>query len=84
MDSLISLILGSLLLLSTGLFVIEFLGGEVLMKSAEKEEKITQSTEKTVEKESTQLPRIEREIEELAREVREIHKDIEEVKKETQ
>ncbi len=68
-DGLVSIIIGSLLLLSTGLFVTELAGGEMVLREEKKEEQ-------TVKKESTELPGIETEIRHIEDELKEIHKDL--------
>lgn len=75
-DSVLSLVVGGLLLLSTGLFVSEFLSGEVLIARTEKEEEITEKTEKGVERESAELPHIEEEVHHIAKELADIEKDL--------
>ncbi len=76
LDSALSLVVGGLLLLSTGLFVSELLSGEVLITRTEKEEEITGKTEKGVERESAELPHIEEEIHHIAKEIEDIEKDL--------
>jgi hypothetical protein len=71
-DSCVSLVLGAFLLLSTGLFVSEFLSGHVLMKDVKKEEELTKKTEEGVEKESSELPFIEKDLRHIEAEIKDL------------
>ena len=68
----ISLVIGIVLLLSTGLFVSELVGKEILASGLKKEEAVTKKTEVEVEQETTELSRVEREIHHIAEEIKEI------------
>ncbi len=68
-DGLVSIVIGSALLLSTGLFVSELAGGETILREEKKEEQV-------VKKESSELPGIEQEIRRIEDELKEIHNDI--------
>ena len=61
-DGLISLSLGFLLLLSTGLFVFEFIGAEVIATDLKGEEKLTKKTEVEIETEKGTLNKIHNEM----------------------
>lgn len=61
-DGLISLSLGFLLLLSTGLFVFEFIGAEVIATDLKGEEKLTKKTEAEIETEKSTLNKIHNEM----------------------
>lgn len=69
LDSFVSLVIGTLLLLATGLFVSELASGQALSEEIKEEEKVTQ-------KESAEIPHIEREIHHVTRELEELEKDI--------
>ena len=75
-DSLISLALGVILLLSTGLFVVQLLGGETAVSNIKKEERMVEKTEGEVKKESAELPHIEEEIHEIADKLERIEEDL--------
>ena len=75
-DSLISLVLGVVLLLSTGLFVAQFLGSETTMSGIKKEERVAQKTESEIKKEVVELPHIEEEIHEIAGKLEHIEEDL--------
>ncbi len=68
-DGLVSIAIGSVLLLSTGLFVSELAGGETILREEKKEEQV-------VKKESSEIPGIEQEIKHIEDELKEIHNDI--------
>ena len=69
-DGGISLVLGVVLLLSTGLFVSEFLSGQVLMAEGREEEKLAKETEEDVKKESSELPSIEEGLQHIEEEIK--------------
>ena len=75
-DGGVSLILGVVLLLSTGLFVSEFLSGQVLMADVKEEEKLTKEAERGIKKESSELPSIEEGLRHIEEEIKEIEKQI--------
>lgn len=71
-DGFVSLVLGIIILLATGLFVAGFIGDHILISGLRREKKIAEKTEEEVEQEShqlfhlkSQLDRIERTLEEL-------------------
>lgn len=75
-DGLVSLVAAVILLLSTGLFVNELLGKEIIESGLKKEEQLTEKTEKEVGEEETNIDRIEKEIHHLIRKVEEIDGEI--------
>jgi len=75
-DSIISLIVGILLLLSTGLFVNELLGKEIIESEVEKEEQFAEKTKKEIGKEETDIERMEKEIHHIIKKVEEIDGEI--------
>lgn len=73
-DGFVSLVLGVIILLATGLFVAGFIGDHILISGLRREKKIAEKTEEEVEQEAhqlfhlkTQLDRIEKTLEELKR-----------------
>jgi len=69
-DGGISLVLGIALLLSTGLFVSEFLSGQVLMAEGKEEERLAKETEEGIKKESSELPSIEEGLQHIEEEIK--------------
>ena len=73
-DGLISLVIGSLLLLVTGIFVSSFIGNEIIISGLRGEKKLTEKTEKEVETETgvlatviEKLDRIEKRLDSLGK-----------------
>ncbi len=64
-DSLISLVSGAVLLLSTGLFVSDFIGSEILTSGLKGEERLAEETESDVELEKRKLAEMEGKLEHL-------------------
>ncbi len=64
-DSLISLGAGSLLLLSTGLFVSDLIGSEMLAAGLKGEKKLAEETESDIERERRKLAEMEGKLEHL-------------------
>ena len=71
-DGFVSLVIGTVLLLATGLFVAGFIGDHILISGLRREKKIAEKTEEEVEQEAhqlfhlkTQLDRIEKALEEI-------------------
>src|SRR5207247_2120588 len=62
-DALLSLLAGFVLLLSTGLFVSDFIGAEIIAEGLNGEEKLTEKTESEVEMERRRLAAIENRLE---------------------
>jgi hypothetical protein len=75
-DSVVSLVLGSFLLLSSGLFISEFLSGQILITDVKKEEKMAEKTEEDVQRESSELPSIEKDIQHIAAEIKDLQEHI--------
>ncbi len=74
MSGLVSVILGSVILLATGLFVSFFVGDRVIISGIKEEKRIDEKTEEEIKKETE-------EIKEIKTELKEIGKDLEEIKK---
>ncbi|MBI2278552.1 MAG: hypothetical protein HYU81_00615 [Candidatus Brennerbacteria bacterium] len=71
-DGFLSLVVGFIMLLATGLFVASFIGDHILISGLRREKKIAEKTEEEVEEEAqklasmkNQLDRIEKSLEEL-------------------
>jgi len=65
-DGLISLGFGLILLLPTGLFVADFIGGEVILSGLRGEKKVAEKTEKEVKSEKEILTEIHEELHEIS------------------
>ena len=71
LDGMTSLVIGFVLLASTGLFVPDFLSTEV-MRDIKKEEKLTEKVEKEVETEESIINKIHDEVHSISRELKKI------------
>lgn len=76
-DGPLSLLVGSVLLLSTGLFVFGFIGNEMIVTGLKGEKKLTEKTEEEVRLETGTLKEIKNEVKEISKRLDEIEKDIE-------
>lgn len=76
-DGPLSLVLGSLLLLSTGLFVFGFIGNEVIISGLKGEKKLAEKTEEEVKTETSAIKEIKEEVEKIADRLDNIEKDLE-------
>jgi len=74
MSGLVSVILGTIILLATGLFVSFFVGDPVIISGIKEGKRIDEKTEEEIKKETE-------EIREIKTELKEIEKDLEEIKK---
>lgn len=61
-DGPVSVIIGALILLSTGLLVSVFIGDQIIISGLRKEKKLTEKTEGEVEAEETVLAKIHKEL----------------------
>ncbi len=77
-DGPLSIVVGSALLLSTGLFVVDFIGSEVIMKKLKGETKLTEKAEEETEIEAKELGGIGKEIKEISKRLEHIEGHIEE------
>ncbi|MEN9342101.1 MAG: hypothetical protein RIQ54_357 [Candidatus Parcubacteria bacterium] len=66
MTGLVSLVIGSVLLLATGLFVSVFIGDQIIISGIRGEKKIAEQTEEEVQDEMSRLRAIERELKRLS------------------
>ena len=64
-DGLLSLVVGSVLLLMTGLFVSSFIGNEILISGMRGEKKVAEKTEEELETEGRELSEVERDVKEI-------------------
>lgn len=71
-DGPLSLISGSILLLSTGLFVFGFIGNEVIISGLKGEKKLAEKTEEEVKTETGTIKEIKKEVEKISEQLSEI------------
>lgn len=75
-DGPVSIIVGSILLLSTGLFVFDFLGSETIIKGLRGEKKITEKTEEEIRAEEGAVQDIKEEVREISQKLEEIGEEL--------
>ncbi|MCX7589552.1 MAG: hypothetical protein N2Z85_01265 [Patescibacteria group bacterium] len=73
-DGPISLIIGSVLLLTTGLFVSSFIGNEIIISGLKGEKKITEKTEEELREETIKLKKAINDLEEIKTKINDIEK----------
>ncbi|MBU0999312.1 hypothetical protein KKG24_03335 [Patescibacteria group bacterium] len=76
-DGPLSLILGSILLLSTGLFVFGFIGSEIIISGLKGEKKLAEKTEEEVKIETGTIKEIKKEVSEISHRLNDIEKNLE-------
>ena len=75
-DGPLSIFLGSILLLSTGLFVFGFIGNEAIISGIKGEKKIAEKTEDEIKMETSIIKEIKEEVESIGERLDEIEKKI--------
>lgn len=75
-DGPLSIVIGSILLLSTGLFVLGFIGNEVIISGLKGEKRLAEKTEEEIKKETSVISEIKKEIGVLSHRLDDIEKDI--------
>jgi len=73
-SGIVSLILGILILLLTGLFVSFFIGGEIIISGIKQEKRIDEKTEDEIRKEEVSLEQVKENLEEIEKEIKKIDK----------
>ena len=81
LGSIISLVLGAVILLMTGLFTSFFIGDTIIISGIKQEKKLTEKTKDEVDKESGTLYRIEDELSKEREILKEIKDEISSIKK---
>ncbi|MFH1200944.1 MAG: hypothetical protein V1484_01260 [bacterium] len=76
-DGFLSLVLGGVLLLSTGLFVFGFIGNEVIISGLKGEKKLVEKTEEEVKIETGAIKEIKKGVEEISHRLDDIEKNLE-------
>lgn len=75
-DGPLSLLIGSLLLLSTGLFVFDFIGTQAIISGLKGEKRLEEKTEEEIMEEAGTIGDIKREIKEISRHLDEMEKKV--------
>ena len=76
LDGLVSLVLGSVILLMTGLFVAGFIGDHILISGLRHEKKVAEKTEEEVIEEASALSKISKELRTISDRLEAIEKKI--------
>jgi len=76
-DGPLSLLTGSILLLSTGLFVFDFIGSQAIISGLRGEKRLEEKTEKEIRTETEVINGIEKEVKEISHRLDEIEEDLE-------
>jgi len=77
LSGLMSIVIGSAILLLTGLFVSFFIGGEIIISGIKEEKRVDEKTEEEIQKEEFSLRQIKGDLEEIKKEIKEVDKKIE-------
>ena len=72
----VSLIIGSLILLMTGIFVSAFIGSRILLTGLRGEKKLTEKSREEIDLEEQELKNIQKTVEKIEKEVEQIKKDL--------
>ena len=75
-DGPLSILIGGVLLLATGLFVSSFIGNEIIISGLRGEKKLSDKTEEEVKKETGAMGEIEHEVVEIEHHLNDIEKDL--------
>jgi hypothetical protein len=76
-DGPLSLLLGSILLLSTGLFVFGFIGNETIISGLKGEKRLAEKTEEEVKSETSMVKEIKEDVEKISNRISNIEKNLE-------
>ncbi len=79
-DGPLSIFIGSLLLLLTGLFVFDFIGSQAIISGIKGEKRLEEKTEEEIKSEAETIEEIKKEVKEISRHLGEIGKDLEQKK----
>jgi hypothetical protein len=75
-DGPLSILIGGVLLLATGLFVSNFIGNEVIISGLRGEKRLSEKTEVEVKTETGTIGEIKREVVEISRHLSNLQKDL--------
>ena len=76
-DGPLSLLVGSILLLSTGLFVFDFIGSQAIISGLRGEKRLEEKTEEEIKTETEVIKGIEKEVKEISHRLDDIEEDLE-------
>lgn len=76
MNSVVSTIIGAIILLMTGVFVSAFIGSRIILSGLKGEEKIVEKTEKEVKIEKSQIDHLENTLHEVEEELEKVKEEI--------
>jgi len=76
-DGPLSLLIGSILLLSTGLFVFDFIGSQAIISGIKGEKRLEEKTEEEIKTEAEVIKGIEKEVKEISHRLEEIEEGLE-------
>lgn len=76
-DGPLSLLVGSVLLLSTGLFVFDFIGSQAIISGLRGEKRLEEKTEEEIKTEAEVIRGIEKEVKEISNRLDDIEEDLE-------
>ncbi len=77
-NSWVSIVIGSVILLLTGIFVSDFVGSRLIMTGLRGEKKMTEKTKEEIEEEETQIKKMQTTVNNIEDEIEELKKDFEE------
>ena len=72
MSNIVSMVIGFLISISTGLFVSFFVGDQIIISGIKKEKRVDEKTEKEIRKEGVTLKEIKKDLEDIKEEIEEI------------
>ncbi|OGI71524.1 hypothetical protein A3B84_00885 [Candidatus Nomurabacteria bacterium RIFCSPHIGHO2_02_FULL_35_13] len=76
-DGPLSILIGSILLLSTGLFVFDFIGTQAIITGLKGEKRLEEKTEEEIRTETGMIGEIKEEVEKISHRLTDIEKDLE-------
>ncbi len=76
-DGPLSIAIGSILLLSTGLFVFDFIGSQAIISGIRGEERLEEKTEEEIKTETGMIGEIKKEVKEISHRLTDIEEDLE-------
>lgn len=79
LSGLMSIIIGVLILLLTGLFVSFFVGEQIIISGIKEEKRIDEKTEEEIKKEEVGLRHVREDLEEIKKEIKEVDKKIDDI-----
>lgn len=79
LSGLMSIIIGVLILLLTGLFVSFFVGEQIIISGIKEEKRIDEKTEEEIKKEEVGLRHLREDLEEIKKEIKEVDKKIDDI-----